>query len=161
MINGWKLTPNSCLSWPDFLAQPLLIQIILSPWSSWKSIFRFAFNFNNRCVPLSASFITCRNSLLVKLHYSYFWREILCLTLKFTRCLPLLSSWNLASNKLIGVKFQMGCVMRKGPGQHDTWLRVICIWNHLLKMAAVIGWWVVHFYVTRTCAKWLCSMVKF
>ena len=35
--------------------------------------------------------------------------------------------------------FQMGCVMRKGPGRHDTWFRVICIWNHLLKMAAVIG----------------------
>ena len=27
----------------------------------------------------------------------------------------------------------------KGPGRHDTWFRVICIWNHLLKMAAVIG----------------------
>ena len=29
--------------------------------------------------------------------------------------------------------------MRKGPGRHDTWFRVICIWNHLLKMAPVIG----------------------
>ena len=27
----------------------------------------------------------------------------------------------------------------KITGQHDTWFRVICIWNHLLKMAAVIG----------------------
>ena len=29
--------------------------------------------------------------------------------------------------------------MRKGLGRHDTWFRVICIWNHLLRMAAVIG----------------------
>ena len=29
--------------------------------------------------------------------------------------------------------------MRKGPGRNDTWFRVIWIWNHLLKMAAVIG----------------------
>ena len=36
-------------------------------------------------------------------------------------------------------QYKMGRVMRKGPGRHDTWFRVICIWNHLLKMAAVIG----------------------
>ena len=35
--------------------------------------------------------------------------------------------------------YQLGRVVRKGPGRHDTWFRVICIWNHLLKMAAVIG----------------------
>ena len=33
----------------------------------------------------------------------------------------------------------MGRVMRKGSGRHDMWFWVICIWNHLLKMAAVIG----------------------
>ena len=25
--------------------------------------------------------------------------------------------------------YQMDRVMRKGPGRHDTWFRVICIWN--------------------------------
>ena len=30
-------------------------------------------------------------------------------------------------------------IMRKGPGRHDTWFRIICIWNHLLKLAAVVG----------------------
>ena len=34
---------------------------------------------------------------------------------------------------------EMGCVRRKGPGRHDTWFWVICIWNHRLKMATVIG----------------------
>ena len=29
--------------------------------------------------------------------------------------------------------------MRKGPGRRDTWFRVICMWNLLLKVAAVIG----------------------
>ena len=33
----------------------------------------------------------------------------------------------------------LGRVMRKRRGRHDTCFRVICIWNHLLKMAAVIG----------------------
>ena len=33
----------------------------------------------------------------------------------------------------------MGHVKRKGPGRHDMWFWVICIQNHLLKMAAVIG----------------------
>ena len=33
----------------------------------------------------------------------------------------------------------LGHVMRKGPGRHEKWFRVICIWNHLLRMAAVIG----------------------
>ena len=27
----------------------------------------------------------------------------------------------------------------KSPGRHDTWFRVICIWNHLRRVAAVIG----------------------
>ena len=27
------------------------------------------------------------------------------------------------------VSYNMGRVMRKGPGRHDTWFRVICIWN--------------------------------
>ena len=36
-------------------------------------------------------------------------------------------------------KYNLGCVMRKGHRRHDMWFRVICIWNHLLKMAAVIG----------------------
>ena len=35
--------------------------------------------------------------------------------------------------------YYLGCVLRKGPGRHDTWFRVISIWNHLLKMAGVIG----------------------
>ena len=35
--------------------------------------------------------------------------------------------------------YNVGRVIRKGRGRHDTWFRVICIWNHLLKMAAVIG----------------------
>ena len=35
----------------------------------------------------------------------------------------------------------MGHVMRKGPRRHDTWFRVICIFNHLLKMVGVI--WVL------------------
>ena len=33
----------------------------------------------------------------------------------------------------------MGRVMGKGPRRHDTWFQVIWIWNHLLKMEAVIG----------------------
>ena len=33
--------------------------------------------------------------------------------------------------------YKMGRVMQKGPGWHDTWFWVICIWNHLLKMVAV------------------------
>ena len=37
------------------------------------------------------------------------------------------------------LKYDMGHLMRKGPGRHDMWFRVICIWNHLLKMVAVIG----------------------
>ena len=33
----------------------------------------------------------------------------------------------------------LGRVMQKGPGRHDTWFQVICIWNHMWKMAAVVG----------------------
>ena len=35
--------------------------------------------------------------------------------------------------------YHMRRFMRKGPGRHDTWFPVICIWNHLLKKAAAIG----------------------
>ena len=36
-------------------------------------------------------------------------------------------------------RIDLGRVMRKGPGRHDKWFRVICIWNHLVKMAAITG----------------------
>jgi len=35
--------------------------------------------------------------------------------------------------------YKVGRVMRKGPGRHDTWFRVICIWNNLLRTTAVLG----------------------
>ena len=52
----------------------------------------------------------------------------------------LLSYFCLLSSQLWApLSIEVGCVIWKGPGRHDTSFWLICIWNHLLKMAAAIG----------------------